>query len=66
MADKNRPPKFLVWLLLRILPKYIDDTALGDFEEEYSHIATDRGRTFANFWFSINIIKSIPPFIADA
>jgi putative ABC transport system permease protein len=66
MADKNGPPKFLVWLLLRILPEYVDNTALGDFEEEYSHIATERGRTFANFWFSLNIIKSIPPFIADA
>jgi putative ABC transport system permease protein len=66
MADKNRPPIFLVWLLLRILPGYVDNTAVGDFEEEYSHIATDRGRTFANFWFSLNIIKSIPPFIADA
>jgi len=66
MADKIRLPKFLVWLLLRILPEYVDDTALGDFEEEYNHIAADRGRAFANFWLSLNIIKSIPPFIADA
>ncbi len=66
MVNKNKPPKFLVWVLLRILPQYVDDTAIGDFEEEYKHIATDRGRTFANFWFSLNIIKSIPPFIVDA
>jgi len=65
MVNENRPPKFLVWLLLRILPEYVDNTAIGDFEEEYSHIATDRGRTLANFWFSLNIVKSVPPFIAD-
>ncbi len=66
MANEDKPPKLLVWLLLRILPEYVDDTALGDFEEEYKHIAADRGRTFANFWLSLNIVKSIPPFIADA
>lgn len=66
MANENRPPRFLVWLLLLILPEYVDDTTIDDFEEEYSHIAIDRGRTFANFWFLLNILKSVPPFIADA
>jgi putative ABC transport system permease protein len=66
MDNKNRPPKFLVWWLLLILPEYTDDTTIGDFEEEYFHIAANRGRTFANFWFLLNILKSVPPFIADA
>jgi putative ABC transport system permease protein len=66
VADKNGPPRSLVWLLLRILPEYVDNTAVGDFEEEYSQICTDRGRTFANFWLLLNIARSIPPFVADA
>lgn len=66
MSSENRPPKFLVWILRRILPGYADDTNIGDFEEEYAQIAADRGRPFANFWFLINIGKSIPPFVADA
>jgi len=66
MANESKPPKFLVLLLRLILPEYADDTTIGDFEEEYSHIATDRGRPFANFWLLLNILKSVPPFIADA
>jgi putative ABC transport system permease protein len=66
MADKNRPPRSLVWLLLHILPKYIDHSALGDFEEEYASLAAERGRAFANRGFALDIVKSIPPFIADA
>jgi putative ABC transport system permease protein len=66
MSHEKEPPKFLVWLLLRVLPGYADDTNIGDFEEEYFQIAADRGRPFANIWFLFNIGKSIPAFVADA
>ena len=66
MSSENKPPKFLVWMLRRILPGYADDTNIGDFEEEYAQTAADRGRLFANFWFLFHIGKSIPPFVTDA
>ncbi|MBN1271112.1 MAG: ABC transporter permease [Candidatus Aminicenantes bacterium] len=66
MSRKNKPAKFLVWMLRRVLPGYADDTNIGDFEEEYAQIAANRGRPFANFWLALNILKSVPPFVADA
>ncbi len=65
MSHEKKPPKFLVWLLLRVLPGYADDTNIGDFQEEYFQIAADRGRPFANLWFLFSIGKSIPAFVAD-
>jgi putative ABC transport system permease protein len=66
MSLDVNPPRFLVWLLLRVLPGYADDTNVGDFQEEYSQFAAQRGRFLANIWFLFQIGKSIPAFIADA
>ena len=63
MPKGESSPKFLEWLLERILPKYIDETALGDFEEDYAYIAKVRGTKYAKFWYFSQIIKSIPHFL---
>lgn len=65
MPKEKRPPKSLEWLLDHILPHYVDETALGDFEEEYTFIASERGTPYANFWYLLQIIKSIPPFLIN-
>jgi len=66
MSTKSKPPKLLEQLLETILPKYVDETSLGDFEEEYISISTERGVKYANIWYSCQIIKSIPFFILDS
>jgi putative ABC transport system permease protein len=66
MRGENKPPKFLAWILHHILPDYADESNIGDFEEEYSQTAADRGKLYANFWILLNIGKSIPPFVADS
>ncbi len=66
MSRDVNPPKFLIWILLRVLPGYADDTNIGDFQEEYSQIAADRGRPFANIWLLFHTGKSGPAFVADA
>ena len=63
MSTKSKPPKLLEQLLETILPKYVDETSLGDFEEEYISISTERGVKYANIWYFCQIIKSIPFFI---
>lgn len=65
MANKLRPPRFLVWVLFRVLPRYVDSSAIGDFEEEYAYIMSERSKTFANFWLLLQILKSVPSFIVD-
>ncbi len=66
MNPDVKPPKFMVWLLLHVLPGYADDTNIGDFQEEYSQIAAERGKLMANIWFLFQTGKSVPAFIADA
>ncbi len=63
MASRNKPPQILERLLRYILPRYVGPTALGDFEEEYSRVANDRGNGPANLWYFFQIVKSVPAFI---
>jgi len=66
MTRIRKPPQVLEGLLQYILPRYVGDTALGDFEEEYEYIASKQGLAFANLWYVFQIIKSIPAFVIDA
>ena len=64
--SEHRPPYFLSWILAKIFPRHVEDTALGDFEEEYRYIVSERGLAFANLWYGYQIIKSLTVFIYDA
>lgn len=66
MNRGRKPPQILEWLLQYILPRYVGDTALGDFEEEYSLISGKCGNGLANLWYFTQIVKSIPVFIGDS
>jgi len=66
MTKGIKPPYFLEQLLRSLLPRYLGDTALGDFEEEYDLIAKSKGHRHAHLWYFIQILKSIPPFLGDA
>ena len=63
MSIEYKPPKFLEKLLKFIFPRYIDETVLGDFEEEYNYVASKRSLKFAKFWYLAQIVKSIPSFL---
>lgn len=66
MTNKIKPPRLLEKILQYILPRYVGETALGDFKEEYDHLAHTRGNGRANLWYFIQILKSIPAFIGNS
>ena len=66
MTKGIKPPYFLERLLRSLLPRYLGDTALGDFEEEYDLLANSKGHRLANLWYFTQILKSLPPFVCDA
>jgi putative ABC transport system permease protein len=66
MMHETKPPRLLERLLRHILPRYVGETAIGDFKEEYEHLASTRGNGRANLWYFIQIIKCIPVFIGDS
>ena len=41
-------------------------SALGDFEEQFQLIADERSLIHARIWYSLQLIKSLPPFVADS
>jgi len=66
MTNEIKPPRLLEKILQYILPRYVGETALGDFEEEYEYLVQTRGNIHANLWYFIQILKSIPVFIGDS
>jgi putative ABC transport system permease protein len=65
MMKEIKPPRLLEKTLQHILPRYVGETALGDFEEEYEYLVQTRGNIHANLWYFIQILKSIPAFIGN-
>jgi len=66
MTRRKNPPRILAKFLQYILPRYVGDTALGDFEEEYGQVSSKHGKGLANLWYFTQIVKSIPVFISDS
>jgi len=64
--QNHKPPKIGEWLLKKIFPGYVRNTAPGDFEEGYNNIYNKAGKLKAQLWYWFQIIKSIPPFLIDS
>ena len=63
---KNKPPKIAEWMLSRAVDSSIRYSALGDFEEQFQLIADERSLIHARIWYSLQVIKSLPSFVADS
>jgi len=57
--NKDAPPLFGEKLLMLFLPKGESESVAGDYEELYKEIAQTRGKSRANAWYWIQIMKSI-------
>ena len=56
---KDSPPSFGEKILKFFLPKGESESVAGDYEELYTEIAQARGKSRANVWYWIQIVKSI-------
>ncbi|MFH1196222.1 MAG: hypothetical protein V1720_10940, partial [bacterium] len=59
-SNKYHPPKFAKWLLRSILLKINRQSAIGDFEEIYNSLVSEKGKLYAAFWYWFQTMKSIP------
>ncbi|OGU55688.1 MAG: hypothetical protein A2V66_07635 [Ignavibacteria bacterium RBG_13_36_8] len=57
------PPRIARWILSVTTRKSNREIILGDFEEFYDEIFSERGAWFANIWFCSQAFKSIPRFL---
>jgi putative ABC transport system permease protein len=67
MRDKkNRPSRLGLWLLSSAYGDSEHFPLIGDFEEIYSEIASERGALAASLWYWGQIFKSIPSFLSNS
>lgn len=59
------PPKISTFLLELMLFYSIRDGALGDFEEQYHHIRSLKGRFYAGLWYRFQVLNMLPNFVID-
>jgi putative ABC transport system permease protein len=60
------PPFFAERLLGRMLNRHNRPHIIGDFEEVYHDVRERRGRTAADLWYGLQILKSLPAFTRNA
>ncbi|MFC1493396.1 ABC transporter permease, partial [candidate division KSB1 bacterium] len=64
MTEKRKKiPNILKWLLFTFLSDTEEQSAIGDFEEEYRLIVSEKGRLKAVRWYLVQILISVFPFV---
>lgn len=66
IPSTHQPPKLAKWLLSRAINKDIRSSAVGDFNEIFTHTAKHEGLFRARLWYWKQAAKSMPSFIIDA
>lgn len=66
MGSNHKISRISRFILSLILPGYVDETVLGDYEEIYSRIWEKEGKIKAIGWFWKQIIKSSIPFLKES
>ncbi|MFC1725956.1 ABC transporter permease [candidate division KSB1 bacterium] len=57
---KIKPPKFAEWIIKKVLPRDNWNTSIGDFEEYYSKLASEKSLLTALIWYWRNILFLVP------
>ena len=67
MKKSTQTPPRIAGFLLRYLTGYEDRLSLlGDFDEEYSALAREKGLLYAKIWYWRHCVSSIFFFIKDS
>ena len=66
MTDSGlKPPKLADWLLKHTTRRQEKFSILGDYEEEYSDLASRQGRRKADTWYWLETMHSSIPFLCN-
>ncbi len=63
--EKYCSPKFAKWLMQKALVKQNRQLIIGDFEEIYGCLISDKGIFYAKLWYWLQTLKSIPSIIIN-
>jgi len=66
MKMRERPPKAARWLLNKTMSRDVRYSALGDFEEIFFEMVSEKGILAAYLWYWTQAFKSLPAFTADS
>ena len=59
----KKPPKIAEWLLKIIANQNNNSAIIGDLEEEYFQKVESQGNVFAQLWYWILLVVSLPSFL---
>ncbi len=65
-TQKNRPPRIILWLFQRLAEPEDAPSLVGDFEEDYADLLSQRGKFKAASWAWIQVLLSLPSFCKSA
>jgi hypothetical protein len=60
MTDTNHPPRVADWLLSLFVSKDQAPPIVGDLREEFSAVASRRGKWSARLWYWRQVAKTVP------
>ena len=55
-----------IWILSRLISRRKNYGLFGDIEEIYNLQVLERGRFKANFWFWVQVLRTIPAYLLDS
>ena len=64
--DSHKAPRFIVWLLKKMVRSDDFDFAIGDLEEMYEKRIRQSGSFIARCWLYLDVLKSLPGFIKNS
>jgi ABC-type antimicrobial peptide transport system permease subunit len=61
----KKPPRLATWIIQRLLPINIRQSALGDFWEEFYYRIQNKGLFWARIYYWLLILKLLPAFVKN-
>ena len=62
-TGKHKPPRWAVWILVRLCRQMDRYSLMDDLEIEYGDLATERGRVFASVCYMLHALRAVPELI---
>lgn len=61
--NENKPPRWTVWILLRLSRQTDRYSLMDDLDIEYGDLADERGRWYASNWYIRHVLRAVPELL---
>ena len=65
-SKTKKPGRLAEYILYMTLPELESSFLIGDYEEEFNYLRDKKGTLYANLWYWVLILESIPGFFVNS